>query len=260
MDQKTIFITGAASGIGRETAKLFARQGWLVAAVDRNEPGLKTLEAEMGTDRIFTQVMDVSDPTAFRESLEAFMARTGDKLNVLFNNAGILKMGPNDTVKLADQHRIVDINLKAVLTGIDCSLPFLKQTTGARIITMCSTSAIYGIPELAVYSATKHGVRALTEALDIELERYGIIVSDIIAPYVNTPMITTADYQAHSVASTGINLQPHQIAATVWKAAHGKKLHWKVHYLTFVLSAAFCVLPFLRRPLVKFLCWSSAGK
>lgn len=121
---------------------------------------------------------------------------------------------------------------------------------------MCSTSSIYGLPELAVYSASKHAVCALTEAFDIELEKYAIKVCDIMAPYVATPMVTEAAQQAHSVASTGVNLQPEQIAVLVWKAAHGDKLHWKIHYLTYVLFFAFWAMPFLKRPLVKHLCLS----
>jgi len=117
---------------------------------------------------------------------------------------------------------------------------------------------VYSYPGkgIAVYSATKHAVCALTEAFDIELEQYDISVCDIVAPYVNTPMVTDSLKQAHSVEKTGINVKPEQVAALVWKAAHGKKLHWKIHYLTYVLYASFWALPFLRRPLVKHLCMS----
>ena len=97
-------------------------------------------------------------------------------------------------------------------------------------------------------------MHGLTEALDLELERDGITVSDIMAPYVNIPMVTAAAAQAHSVRSTGVNVQPQQVAEVGWKAVHGRKRHWKVHYLTLVLAAAFALLPPLRRPLVKALC------
>lgn len=251
---KSIFVTGAASGIGRETARLFGANGWFVGIVDLDPEGLKSLETDIGPDRCFKRVMDVTDPEGYRTAVAAFAEINGGKMDVLFNNAGIVRMGLNESIPLSEQHRIVDINVKGILTGIDCSLPFLKQTPGARIISMCSTSSLYGIPELAVYSATKHAVAALTEALSLELERYGITVSDIIVPYVNTPMITAARSQAYSVQSTGINVQPRQVAETVWKAAHGKKIHWKIHYLTYVLFASFWAFPFLRRPIAKYLC------
>jgi NADP-dependent 3-hydroxy acid dehydrogenase YdfG len=253
---KSIFVTGAASGIGRETASLFSANGWFVGLVDLDPEGLKSLETDIGPDRCFKRVMDVTDPEGYRAAVADFAKKSGGKMDVLFNNAGILQMGLNESIPLPEQHRIVDTNVKGILTGIDCALPLLQQTPGARIISMCSTSCLYGIPELAVYSATKHAVAALTEALSIELERHGIIVSDIIVPYVNTPMITAARSQAYSVQSTGINVQPRQVAKTVWKAAHGKKIHWKIHYLTYLLFASFWAFPFLRRPIAKYLCLS----
>ena len=112
---------------------------------------------------------------------------------------------------------------------------------------------------MAVYSASKHAVRALTEALDIELERYGIAVSDIIPPYVNTPMVTGAERQAHSVSSVGVPIGPGEVAATVWKAAHGKKLHWKVYWMTHLLFGVAWLFPFLKRSLIKRLSLSPDG-
>lgn len=255
-DRKSMFITGAASGIGLATALLFAGKGWYVGIVDMNAERLKALEDELGAENCFARAMDVTDPEGYREAVAAFAEKTGGKMNVLFNNAGILRMGPNEEIPLEEQHLTVDINIKGILNGIDAALPMLKNTPGARIVSMCSTSSVYGLPELAVYSATKHAVCALTEAFDLEFEKYGIQVCDIMAPYVATPMVTEASRQAHSVASTGVNLKASQIAALVWKAVHGNKLHWKIHYLTYVLFLTFWALPFLKRPIIKFLCMS----
>ncbi len=251
--QKSIFITGAASGIGRETALLFSRKGWFVGIVDIDEEGLKSLASEIGSEKCFVRGMDVTDPEEFQKCMDAFVEQTGGRLEVLFNNAGILRMGLNESISLEEKHLIIDINVKGVITGIDCALPYLKKTPGARILSMCSSSAVYGIPELAVYSASKHAIRALTEALDIELERYGIAVSDIIPPYVNTPMVTGAERQAHSVSAIGVPIGPREVAAKVWKAAHGnrKKLHWRVHWMTHLLFGVAWLLPFLKRPMIK---------
>lgn len=249
-----IFITGAASGIGRETALLFAARGWFVGLADIDQAGLQALAAIIGAEHCHVCVLDVTDPPAYQRSLTAFAARTGGRLRVLFNNAGILRMGLNDTIALEQQHLTMAINVNAVLTGIHYALPLLRRTPQARIITMCSTSAVYGMPELAVYSASKHAIRGLTEALGLELERDGIVVSDIIAPYINTPMVNGAARLARSVATTGVNLQPVQLAELVWKAAHGKRVHWRIHYLTYALAFVFWALPFIRRPLVRRLC------
>lgn len=252
----TIFITGAASGIGRATALLFAARGWYVGISDVDEAALSALAATLGSERCVASVLDVNDVPAYQRAMESFARCTNGRLDVLFNNAGIVRMGLNETISLADQHRIVDTNVKGVLTGVAVALPLLKATRGARVVTMSSTSSLYGVPELAVYSAAKHAVGALTEALNLELERYGIFVCDVVAPYVRTPLVTAADRQAYSVAKTGIHLRPEQVADVVWQTAHRNRLHWRIHHLTHVLGFVFWLLPFLRRPLVKHLCLS----
>jgi len=250
-NRKSIFITGAASGIGRWTAQLFARNGWFVGIVDVNKDGLLTLQSEIGEDNCFLAVMDVADVDSVREAVKGFADKTGGAMSVLFNNAGIVEMGPNEDIPIDKQGRIVDINFKGILNCVHCSLEYLKNTPDARIISMCSASAIYGIPELAVYAATKHAVKALTEALDIELEKYGIIVSDILVPYVKTPLITDASVQAFSVDKTGVNVEPAQVAETVWKAAHGAKLHWKMTAGLNLALAIFWAFPFMKRSIIK---------
>lgn len=256
---KSIFITGAASGIGRETARLFADKGWFVGIVDINSDELYSLQAELGEGNCCLATANVVDVDSLGAALEVFSTLTGGKMNVLFNNAGILRMGLNDTISLEDQLLTIDVNIKGVLNSINFALPLLKQTPGARIISMCSASSVYGMPELAVYSATKHAVRALTEAFDIEFELYGIRSCDIMAPYIATPMVTEALQQAYSVTSTGVNLWPSQIAALVWKAAHGRKLHWKIHPMTYLLFCTLWALPFLRRPIIKHFCLSKGN-
>jgi len=176
-EKQCIFITGAASGIGLETARLFARKGWYVGIFDVNEAGLQSLQDEIGDDNCVSASMDVSHVDSVQRAVGAFVANTGGKMDVLFNNAGIIKFGRFETVSISDHHRIVDVNLKGMLNCTHCALHYLRYTPGARIINMASTSAIYGVPDLSVYSATKHAVCAMTEAWDIELEKYGITVS-----------------------------------------------------------------------------------
>ncbi|MES2127931.1 MAG: SDR family oxidoreductase [Pseudomonadota bacterium] len=258
--RSSIFITGAASGIGRETALLFAQRGWFVGIADTNEAGLAALARQIGSDDCHVSVLDVTDPARYQDRLAAFAARTGGRLQVLFNNAGIVRMGLNESIPLAQQHLMVNININGVLNGVHHALPYLKNTPGAHIVTMCSVSSMYGMPELAVYSATKHAVRALTEAFSLELAHHGIVVADIVVPYVNTPLVHAASLQAYSVARTGVNLEPLQVAELAWKAAHGRRLHWKLHYLTHMLGLLFWLLPCVRRPLIRRLCLSPAWR
>ena len=179
-----ILITGAASGIGRETAFFFAKKGWFVGIFDVNGSGLKSLQDEIGEPNCFSGIMDVTDPVSVQRGIDAFALKTGGKVDVLFNNAGIIKFGLYENVPLAHHHQIVEVNFKGCLNCIYYCLPYLKKTSGARIINMSSISSLYGTPDAAVYSSTKHALSAMTEALDIELAHYGIKVCDIKPPYV----------------------------------------------------------------------------
>ncbi len=223
----TIFITGAAAGIGRETALLFAREGWRVGLGDRDEAGLAKLAGEIGSSAS-VHPMDVSDPASVARAFAEFAAGTGGQLRVLHNNAGVLRIGHFEEMPLEDQHLQVDINLKGVLTCLHAAFPYLKATPGAHVVNMSSASATYGIPTFATYSATKHAVRAITEALDIEWERHGIRVSDLAPPFVNTHMVSSQPFRSKIVERLGVNIGPADVAEEVWKLVQAPAVHREV--------------------------------
>ncbi|MCP4753316.1 MAG: SDR family oxidoreductase [Proteobacteria bacterium] len=249
--KKSIFITGAASGIGRATALLFAEKGWYTGLFDIDETALAELAEKMGENACFKR-LDVSSSEDVKEAVDYFSNRTEGKMDVLFNCAGILRMGPFEDIELEEQIRTVNINFTGVINGIYAAFSVLRKTAGSRIVSMCSGSAISGVPDLATYSASKFAVRGLTEALNIEFERHGIAVCDIMVPYVQTPMLDQ-ERQAASIEKLGVNLRPEQVAALVWKAAHGNKVHWSVN----LRLARFIGLmpPFLKRSLIKAKAW-----
>jgi len=229
--KKSIFITGAASGIGKATAELFSQKGWYVGLFDVNEEDLMELYSKVGSQNGCMKKVDVTEPGDVKEAVDFFVKNTGGKMDALFNCAGVLRMGRHNKISLSDHKKIVDVNLLGILNCIDACFDILKQTAGSRIINMSSGSAVYGTPELAVYSATKFAVRGLTEALNIEFEDHDIWVCDVMAPYVRTPMILDAEQKASSVSRLGVNISPRQVAEIVWKAASGRKVHWVVSRL-----------------------------
>jgi NAD(P)-dependent dehydrogenase (short-subunit alcohol dehydrogenase family) len=216
--RKSIFISGAAAGIGRAAALRFASAGWRVGLYDVDLDGLKSLAAEIGPQAVFGQ-LDVTDADAYAKALAQFAAGHHGQLDVLFNNAGILSTGDFESLPIARCHALIDVNAKGVLNACHAALPYLRATKGARVINMCSASALYGAPAFSVYSATKFFVRGLTEALNIEWARHGIYVCDLLPLFVDTPMVATLAEKPKSVGNLGVRLSAEDIAALVYRAA-----------------------------------------
>lgn len=228
MNKPCIFITGAGAGIGRATAILFARQGWFVGLYDIDTIAVDQLAQELGAENCLTGELDVTKQEHWQQALESFFQQTG-RLDLLFNNAGILFSGPFETINLGAQLKMVEVNVSGVLMGCHCAFPYLQQTPNAMVINMSSASAIYGQPSLAVYSATKFFVRALTEALELEWKNKGIRVQDLMPLFVATNMVQ--GMEAKTFDLLGAKLTPEDIAQTAWEAANaGKKtkVHWPV--------------------------------
>jgi NADP-dependent 3-hydroxy acid dehydrogenase YdfG len=227
-DARSIFITGAGAGIGAETARLFAARGWRVGASDVNPTALESLAREIGSGSASTHVADVRDIRSVEAALRDFTAAGGGRLDAVFANAGVLFMGPNETITEEQKNLLVDVNVRGVLNTIDAAFPYLARTPGARVVAMSSTSAEYGSPQHAVYSATKFFVRGLTEALDIEYRRHGIRVAGIYVAYVQTGMVFDAKVKPASIERLGVKVTPQRVAETVWRAVHGRRVHWRV--------------------------------
>lgn len=234
-DTQTVFITGAAAGIGRATALTFARRGYRVGAYDVDLAGLAALREEVtgrGGD-ICIGELDVTNADDWSTQLAAF---TGDsrRLDILVNNAGVLSHGRFEEIPLQTQRRMVDINIYGAMAGLHSAFPYLRETSahrrsGAQVVNLCSASAIYGQPELATYSATKFAVRGLTEALELEWRRYGIRVIAMWPLFVQTAMVD--GMETNSTKRLGVHLTADDVAEEIYAATHPTRT-WlpKVHY------------------------------
>lgn len=227
----TLFVTGAAAGIGRAVAERFLKAGWFVGLYDVDEAGLAALQRQWGSDTCVAARLDVTSSDDWRAALQGFQQATGGRLDVLFNNAGIAVTAPFEEAALERHLRLVDINLKGLINGCHLSFPLLKGTKGSRVINMCSASALYGQPELSTYSATKAAVRSLTEALDIEWRRHGVRVVDVLPLFVNTDMVKNEVSRMKTVSTLGVRLGPEDVAATVWQLANQAPASLPVHSL-----------------------------
>jgi len=230
--RQCVLITGAATGIGRATARLFSGRGWFVGLADIDQAGLDALAGELGSENALAMQLDVTSSDQWRNALSEFCAHTG-KLDLLVNNAGILFSGPFGEDSLSRHHGQVEVNFKGVINGCYLARSYLASTRGARIINLSSASAVYGQASLATYSATKFAVRGLTEALNIEWQADDIRVMDVMPLFVQTGMVI--DMNAPSMDRMGVRLTPEDVARTIWAAARYRgsfgKVHWPVGFM-----------------------------
>jgi NAD(P)-dependent dehydrogenase (short-subunit alcohol dehydrogenase family) len=233
-------VTGGASGIGRSTAELFAGRGWFVGAYDVDEGGLTTLERELGAESCVTRRLDVSDKADFDRAMGEFAEASGGRLDLLFNNAGIGAGGWFEEVPYDVAMRVLQVNFVGVVNGVYAALPLLKRTPNSLCFSNSSSAAIYGMPRSAMYAASKFAVKGLTEALSVELARFGGRAADVLPALIDTPILdATLDYSGgerpgvvmrEAATSEGAMrlMQPEAVAECVWEAYGSDRLHWYV--------------------------------
>jgi NAD(P)-dependent dehydrogenase (short-subunit alcohol dehydrogenase family) len=181
LDGKVCVITGAASGIGAETARLFKEEGATVVGVDLNEDGVGDIALRA----------DVADGA----QVEAMFARASEKfggIDVLFNNAGI---SPDDDVSVLDTsldawQRVQEVNLKSVFLCCKHGIPHLLERGGGSVINTASFVAVVGAATSQIsYTASKGAVLALSRELGVEFARRGVRVNALCPGPVNTPLL-----------------------------------------------------------------------
>ncbi|MEP1144819.1 MAG: SDR family NAD(P)-dependent oxidoreductase [Henriciella sp.] len=187
---KTVLITGAASGMGRATAHLFAREGANVMATDMNQEGVEAVATEIrdaGYDAVRALALDVSDHGAIKASVDATVEAFG-ALDILINNAGFARLThPSEEAYEDVWHDSINVMLTAHQRLIRAALPHLMKTeTGGRIVNISSTEGLGGTPGNGPYVAAKHGVIGLTRAMANDLGRDGITCNAICPGPIET--------------------------------------------------------------------------
>ena len=171
--------------------------------------------------------MDVTDKDEVSRVLAEFAAEHGGSFDLLLNNAGVAFLGDFEALTLEQHELVTGVNVNGVLNCTYLAFPYLSKAHAAKVINMCSLSAEYGLPSEATYSASKFWVRGFTEAMNIEWERHGIHVCDIMPNFVATPMMDVAPTDI--VNSVGIKLTADDVADTIMKAAEDRaRVHWVV--------------------------------
>ena len=178
-DGLAAIVTGGASGIGLATATLLAGRGATVACLDLNAKDLPEPLA---------YVADVSDDASVRAAVTAAAEAMGG-IDIVVNNAGIGAIGTIETNSDEEWHRVLDVNVVGMVRTARAALPYLRRSAHAAIVNTCSIAAHAGLPQRALYSASKGAVQALTLAMAADHLREGIRVTCVNPGTADTPWV-----------------------------------------------------------------------
>ncbi|BBX51346.1 SDR family oxidoreductase [Mycolicibacterium poriferae] len=191
---KRCFLTGAASGIGRATALRLAVEGAELYLTDRNAAGLaatvadaRALGAVVAAHRVL-DISDVDEVAAFAADIHA----SGPAMDVVMNIAGVSAWGTVDKLTHRDWKSMIDINLMGPIHVIENFVPpMIEARRGGHLVNVSSAAGLVALPWHAAYSASKYGLRGLSEVLRFDLARHRIGVSVVVPGAVQTPLVDT---------------------------------------------------------------------
>ncbi|BCA86947.1 oxidoreductase [Enterococcus saigonensis] len=218
-NEKVIVIMGASSGIGEATAKLLAAKGAKLVIAARRKERIEALAKSLG-DNVYSCQADVRKREQVRNVIRFAIEKFG-RVDVLFNNAGIMPQGNLSQLEFDKWYEMLDINIMGVLNGIGAVLPLMQKQKSGLIITTDSVAGHVVYPGSAVYNGTKYAVRAIMEGLRQE-ERDNGIRSTIVSPgMVSTELFHTVGDPAIETSlrtiseKPGNSLSPEDVARAV---------------------------------------------
>jgi NAD(P)-dependent dehydrogenase (short-subunit alcohol dehydrogenase family) len=189
LENKVILISGGASGIGAETARLVLREGGKAVLADRDEAKGRALAQELGNSAKFVP-LDVTDESAWQKAVTAAVEDFGG-LHGLLNAAGIGVRNSIEDCSLEEYRRVNDINSMGTFLGCKSVIPAMKRSGGGSIVNISSVLGLRGASYAMAYCASKGAVRALTKnvAMHCAQMKYGIRCNSVHPGYIDTPMI-----------------------------------------------------------------------
>ena len=189
MDYQVALITGAASGLGREVARLLAQEGIAIAALDVNRDGLACLKDELTRQlrRCAIAVADVTQPAQLQAEVAGLEQQLGP-IDLLLASAGIGRETSALQYSADDMNAVLNVNLLGVSNSIAAVLPGMLTRRRGHLVALSSLASYVGMPRMLAYCASKAGVNAIMEAVRVETARFGIHVTTICPGWIRTPM------------------------------------------------------------------------
>jgi short-subunit dehydrogenase len=222
--EQIIVITGASSGIGRETAHQLARHGASLVLAARDEAALRETAAEVEAlgGRALVAPVDVSDPEQVQRVADQAASHFG-RIDTWVNGAAVSTYSTVEQTTIDEIRRIIEVDLLGTIYGMKAALPYLRRT-GGTLINISSVTGKRAVPLLATYSAAKHAIVGFSEALRMELDhdRAGVSVTTILPYGINTPFFNHARSKLGVLPRpTPPAYEPGAVAeAIVWAAEH----------------------------------------
>jgi short-subunit dehydrogenase len=229
---KTVVITGAASGIGRELVLIYLANQYRVAAVDMNQTGLELLSKcaeDFPDSELIVQCLDITDEQKFHD-FAAQLNQQVSSIDIVINNAGLTHLGYfSDTDAKAFNH-VLNVNFFGVVNGARAFMPYLKHSKGC-LVNVSSLFGLIGVPAQAAYCASKFAVRGFSEALRVEAANDGVQVTVVHPGGVKTNIAKNALYGpqenfsavVESIEKNALKLSPEGAAAIIFKGVDARK-------------------------------------
>lgn len=235
MDRKTIFVTGAASGLGREVSRYFAEKGYFVGLSDVDMDGVAQTATMLPEGQSSQHRLDVTDRAQWTNAVAEFGEVTGGRMDVFFNNAGIGSGGPIQTMTDKDIDLLIAVNITGVISGIRACFDMLEATPNSCVLNTASAAGIYGAAGMSVYSATKFAVRGLTEAHDVEFQDHDIKSRSLMPGFIDTNILSNVTEGSNMSGKEMLQSVGQEVSAVdiigpaAWDAVHGDKIHTTVN-------------------------------
>lgn len=212
---KSAIITGAGSGIGEATARLFSGEGARVAVIDWDAEGGQRVAAEIGGSAFFLRA-DVSNPADMEKMTNAAVERFG-RIDILFNNAGVSCVGTLHETPEKEWDRVMGVNAKGIYLACKYVVPIMIEQKSGCIINMASGAAVMGLAQRAVYTASKGAVASLTRAMQVDYCVYGIRVNSLSPGTIYTPFVEgyLRRHYSDNIEKATDNLKKRQLSGTL---------------------------------------------